>query len=282
MKDVCIIRFSGGLGNQLFQYALYRKLLFLGKQVKADIRDYEMGREKRPFLLEKIGIRMDYIDDEDIARYSLNNPLMNSIKAKLGIVTNYSEKESYIFDPNVLQLEDAYIRGYWQCPHYYDDIRDILLKDIEFPQMSNNKEAIRETMGKQNSVSIHVRMGDYLYFPDRYGGICDKEYYRRALDIIESRVEDPIYYGFSDDIERAKDLLRFKDKIKWMEPSPGTVTYDDMNLMRSCKHSIIANSSYSWWGAYLGYAPQRVVIAPVKWINTYRDCEIWCDEWIKA
>ncbi len=274
-----IIKFSGALGNQLFEYALYKKIA-MKTAVKADLSDFDKGLEQRKFYLEELGIKLDYATKEDLRKYSFDVPVLNGLKRRLGLIRIYNEKESYVFDEGVLDINDGYLHGYWQCPKYFDDIKEDIIRDIRFPELSENQIEIKNKMEISNSVSIHVRMGDYLKFKDKYGNICSLDYYKKAIDIIKSKVPDAVFYGFSDDINMASELLQSED-ICWIRSNSEDNAYNDMNLMRSCKHNIIANSSFSWWGAYLGSNKDKIVVAPSRWTNTSDRCDIWCDGWIK-
>ncbi len=275
-----IIKFSGALGNQLFEYAFYKKIS-MKTPVKADLSNFDKGLEQRKFYLEELDIKLDHSTREDLRKYSFNIPVLNGLKKRLGFINVYNEKESYVFDEEALHIEDGYLDGYWQCPKYFDDIKEDIIKDIRFPELLNEQAEIKSKMESCNSVSIHVRMGDYLKFKDKYGNICSIDYYKKAIDIIKSKVSDPVFYGFSDDIDMASELLSDED-ICWIRSNSEDNAYNDMNLMSSCRHNIIANSSFSWWGAYLGTYKDKIVIAPSKWTNTSNRCYIWCDNWIRV
>ena len=275
-----IVKFMGGLGNQLFIYGLYKKFKTMGRIVRADITEYCTGVEKRPFSLTELGINLNIAQRDEIRIYSRKNPI-NIIKNKAGMVCNYMEKVSYIYDEHVLKLDNAYVTGYWQNPKYFDDIKDILLRDIKFPSLNYKNEGLKNKIMSENAVAVHVRMGDYLKFSKKYGDICDTEYYRRAFNTIESRIESPIYYGFSDDVLSAKRVIKDMRKIRWIESTEVDRPYDDLNIMKSCKHFVLANSSFSWWGGYLGDYTEKIVISPNKWVNTSDKCDIWCEDWIR-
>ncbi len=275
-----VLKFNGGLGNQMFQFALYKKLESLGRQVRADLRDFVDKSERRNFYLEKLGIRLEVADDAQLRKYAPDYNKVNLVKNKLGLMKKVIDEPTYVFKGDVLRAEDAFVDGYWQCPKYFDDLRNDIVDDVCFPALPENQEEVRNKMIAENSVTVHVRLGDYLKFSEKYGGICTKEYYLKAFDFIESRIHNPVYYGFSDDISLAKEM--FSDRnIAWLDLNSEEDACNDLYLMSSCRHNIIANSSFSWWGAYLGRNEDKIVIAPSKWINSDVKCDIWCADWIK-
>jgi hypothetical protein len=277
---VIVIKFGGALGNQLFQYALYLKIRSLGRNVKADIKNYRNGNDKRLYYLSNLGVDLPIVEDDNLNVCSSGNRAVRFIKNRIVRFLTYEEKHNYCFDERVLNIKRGIIRGYWQCPKYFDDIKPLITKSIVFPELDSEQEYYRKKMMHEDSVFVHVRMGDYLTFSDKYGGICTKEYYDKAFQYLEDRIDNPIYYGFSDDVNAAKSFLQ-RDDIIWLDMNTEETAYNDLYLMASCKHCIIANSSFSWWGVYLGKQENKIVIAPDKWTNTNQLCDIWCDGWIK-
>ncbi len=275
-----IVRFMGSLGNQLFQYALYRKLEYLGRDVGADIGEYKKGIEHRYFYLDKLGISVIEKSQAEINKICPDNRLLYIINRMKGLAQRYSEKKSYVYDKRVLDVDNTYLDGYWQCPLYFDDIKREIIDSISFPHLPNEQEIIKNQMQHEESVFIHVRRGDYLLFDDKYGGICTKEYYNNSIDYIIGKISNPIFYGFSDDIDGAKEFIDRED-INWVSYNSEINAYNDLSLMINCKNGIMANSSFSWWAAYLMRDKTGVVIAPQKWINNGNACEIWCDSWIR-
>lgn len=274
-----VIRISGGLGNQLFQYALFRKMSESGKTVKADRRYYTESLEMRQYYLDRLGIELDHAGKADLKRYAYDFNYLNLARRKLGLMKCYYDNPTYVFKPDILKISDGYLDGYWQCPEYFDDIRNIIVGEVTFPNLPDKQNEIRKKMLDENSVAVHVRLGDYVTLSERYGNICTKEYYTRAFEYIRSRVPDAVFYGFSDEPELAQDML--DEDIIWLKSNSDENAANDLCLMASCKHNIIANSSFSWWGAYLGRYSEKIVVAPSKWVNSDTACEIWCKDWVR-
>ncbi len=274
-----IVNFCGGLGNQLFQYAIYSKLDFLGKKVRADLSQYRNKTEERFYQLDKLGISLNEPNLFQRKLYLPQKSIVYLIKTYLGIVNYRYEENYYSYQEDVLKQSNVYLDGYWQNPKYFVDIKESIISSIKFPSLPKEQEQIRMKMLSENSVFVHVRLGDYLNNQKLYGGICTKEYFDKAFHIVDERLDNPKYYGFSDDIDNAKKIIE-RDDICWINYNNEDTAYNDLYLMSSCKNSIISNSSFSWWGAFLQYN-YGTVIAPSKWMNGIEDCGIWCDGWIK-
>ena len=287
-KDKLIIRFKGGLGNQMFQYAMYCKQKHLGKQVCADVSAYTEREECMPFVLCDVfpQISLQLVKDEEAAYYlaaqNKKNILDKVIAAFWWQERDYtSEKENGVFDKRVFSLKKGFLDGYWQTEKYFSDIREELLKDFQFEVADSSLKKYADKI-RDNSVSVHVRRGDYLNFPDIYGGICGMDYYKKAMDFFCEKNPETVFYVFSDDKEWVQKAFReynavvvekdfFSDYEDWY----------DMYLMSQCNHNIIANSSFSWWGAWLNQNKNKKVISPGKWFNGEKTLDIWCPEWIR-
>lgn len=278
-----IIRVCGGLGNQLFQFALYKKLCLLGKDVYLDkILYWSKRREKRPYCLDMLNNNIRYCSNKQ--RKNLSNNDSNRIswyfqKRKGLKESHYYEKKASAFEKEIFDFDDAYLDGYWQNERYFADIRDTLLKELHF-NVSKDAVALLKEIQSCNAVSIHVRRGDYLKDSRRCEDICALEYYRRAMNFVEEKVMVDQYYIFSDDIEWCKEQFKNDSRYVFIDPRSEKEASTDMKLMSSCKHNIIANSSFSWWAAWLNENPQKIVVAPSIWVKG-RDLDIWCDGWKK-
>lgn len=195
----------------------------------------------------------------------------------------YVEKEEFEFDPEVFNQQGKTIVGIWQAEAYFRDIKEIILKEFEFrtPCDEKNRELI-EKIVSSNSVSIHVRRGDYLN--DRWknilGVIRGTFYYDNAVNLISEKVKNPQYFLFSDDIKWAKNNLKL-DNCIYVNHNIGRNSYVDMYLMSICKHNIIANSTFSWWAAWLNMNPQKIVTIPEKWIIGKSCEEMYPARWVK-
>ncbi len=190
-------------------------------------------------------------------------------------------KDAIRFFPEVFNINEKYISGYWQSEKYFKDYEDDIRKLYSFPAINDveNKHIAMMAMDTE-SVSLHVRRGDYLNEP-LLNGICEEKYYESAISEIKKRVNNPLFFVFSNDIPWCR--VHFKqENIIFVDNNTGQNSYRDMQLMSFCKHHIIANSSFSWWGAWLG-SKEGITIAPRKWFNGVNDCDmdIYPLKWIR-
>lgn len=281
-----IIRMTGGLGNQMFQYALYLKLKTLGRQVKMDdVTEYE-NRDARPIMLWCFGLSYPKASREEINRLTDGFvKLSHRIRRKLfGRKSLEYQEQSCNFDEQVLMREPAYLTGYFQSDRYFKDIEKQVREAFRFSDKiwqgidAGTAEKIRnfqEQIDKALSVSIHIRRGDYMENEAVYGHICTEAYYKRAVELMKEKYPGARFFVFSNEPEWAE---------KWIEDQYGSgngftviegtdemTGYLDLFLMSRCKHHILANSSFSWWGAWLNPREDKTVIAPSKWFNN-QDC----------
>ena len=275
-----IIRIQGGLGNQLFQYALYKSFEETGQDVRADITAYLDGREERKLELNKLGLKIRKAEKKELHNYYAENLIWPDkiLRYTLGR-KKYIKEKSFDFNSNILKLTDGYFSGYWQSEKYFKNIENKLRRSITFQEINTNAIIKREQqMKEQNSVSVHIRMGDYLERLEMYGGICTQDYYRRALAYMLKHVEAPMFYVFSDEPKKAEIVLKGYNYCMVTENRGGD-SYKDMYLMSRCKHHIIANSTFSWWGAWLDEKANQIVLTPSKWNNFCKENEICRKGW---
>jgi len=163
---------------------------------------------------------------------------------------------------------DCYLSGYWQSENYFKDIKEIIRKDFKFRQkLTDQNLMIAKQILSSNSVSLHIRRGDYITNADSVHSNCTVDYYTRAMDYFDSKLSNPIYFIFSDDIEWVKKNLKIRNEHKFINHNKGLNSHNDMHLMSLCRHNIIANSSFSWWGAWLNSNREKIVVAPEKWFK---------------
>jgi hypothetical protein len=264
----------GGLGNQLCQYALYEKFKFLGKNVKLDLYDYYTtgdDREWRKLELDWFdGLKYETCTDEDRIKY-LDSDLKwySRIRRKIFGRKSLQLDDTGEYIPDLLDRDNVYLYGYWDCERYYNDIMPLLRDKIKFPPNPNTKNIdIIKKMESENSVSIHIRRQDYLTVAEgkRYMGICTDEYYKMAMEYIEKKVPNTVYYVFSDDIQYAKANFN-RGNMHVIDWNTGKDSMYDMELMSHCKHNICANSTFSIWGARLNPYPEKIMIRPLKHDN---------------
>lgn len=277
-----IIKMSGGLGNQMFQYALYRQLLAQGKPAKIDdVTEYQGIGVREKHLRQAFGITYEKCTREElVALTDAYMDIWSRIRRKItGRKTRSYMEHQFNYDEAVFQQEAAYFEGCWQTEKYFSGIKRELLEAFTFRcEIDDNNRRFLEQIQTTESVSIHIRRGDYLTgaVQNLYGNICTDEYYERAMKRIQERVPDVFYYVFTNDIPWAKKHLQ-GEQYAIVDCNDESTGYLDMMLMSHCKHNIIANSSFSWWAAWLNRNPEKIVIAPDRWLNG-KDCsDIYCD-----
>jgi hypothetical protein len=195
---------------------------------------------------------------------------LNKIRRNtIGRRKTHIEEKEIDFKEEILQLKgDYYLDGYWQSEKYFSRIPDAIRNDFSFrPVISPSKLDLIEKMKKGNSVSIHVRKAKDFETKSRIN-TCDVDYYRRAIDKMRNSVTNAVFYVFSDNFDWCRENLAFAEPVFMdTKAAPGDDGCLDMQLMSYCKHNIIANSSYSWWSAWLNPNKDKLVIAPSIWFN---------------
>ena len=282
-----IIRLYGGLGNQMFQYAFGRAVAEkLKTTLKLDLNWFneENRLSARNYELSCFNVQENFASDEEIefCKMQKRNSMFGPMRKLLGkpkyYVGNYVEKELFVYEKEVFnQCINTYFDGHWQCYKYLEKIREILLQ--EFSPKKNLKG-----INNANSVSIHVRRGDYIHNSEvnKVHGLCSPDYYNRAINTIASKVINPHFFLFSDDIDWVKKNFQINYPATAIDCNDINSGYIDMMLMKDCKHNILANSSFSWWGAWLNKNPEKIVIAPDKWFNDDRNTnDLILEDWIR-
>jgi hypothetical protein len=292
VRNIKIVQISSGLGNQMFQYALYKKLSMKSDDVYLDTKSsYDVNDQHNGYELKRVfGINPNVAVDSDIDKLSdINNHFKARFRRKLfGYKkTFYKEKMEFSFDSQVMNKDNVYIKGYWQNINYFKDITEELRNDFKFIEEldQENCKIAKKILSDKQSVSIHVRRGDYYrnkQFEDKFGNIANLEYFKAAIEYLNSQISDISFYIFSDDINWVKENLGHLGDFKYIDHNRGLDSYRDMQLMSLCKHNIIANSTFSWWPAFLNSNVEKIVIAPSKWINIKElsNVELFPDEWI--
>lgn len=291
-----IVRIHGGLSNQLFQYALGRALssktqkeLFLTWVPFAkDPWEYCLpyfnikGKmAKDSYLFGFVGLRKRQKLFDNLYHYT------KRLKLHRVLFPFYHVEKAFHFDPNILEKNGGYFEGFWQTEKYFKNIEDDIRKEITLIKpLSGYSQKIMEMIRNSSAVSLHVRRGDYITRPDAavFHGTCSLEYYKNAIEHISKKVSLPHFFLFSDDPEWTRENFKWLPFPFTCVKNPSEKNYEDLILMSSCKHHIIANSSFSWWGAWLNSRKDKIVIAPEKWFanapkNDTRD--LLPETWIK-
>lgn len=268
----------------MFQYAAARRLAKMHKtELKLDISSFHINN-LRKYELDCFELEASIATERDIDR-CLGSFRMKRLRflRKLGINLNLESIKSpnllkelhYHFNPNVLTASNnSYLLGYWQSEKYFVDIKDTLLKEFTFRHCKGNKNAlIQEAIRSTESVSIHIRRTDYITNPaaHQFHGVCSLEYYQNCIKVLEKKIENPHFFVFSDDPVWVQENFKINFPTTIVRDNDLTKGFEDLRLMIQCRHNIIANSSFSWWGAWLNSNPQKVVLAPRKW---FRDSSV--------
>lgn len=284
-----IVEIVGGLGNQMFQYAFYHKLKKHHKdsQVKIYLKRFGETPDNQGYELGNVfGISQEpIVYDKDVSNLiddSVN--FISRVKRKiLGRKKTFYLEQIFRYDSKVFSQKNnqvIYFRGLWQDELYFSDLRNELLEVFHFrtDNLDNCNLQILKQIKQSNSVSIHIRRGDYISnekYNNILGGVCTYRYYKEALEYLQSKVESTSLFVFSDDIDWVKSEFDFFEgkKVTYVSGNFGKESYIDMYLMTMCKHNIIANSSFSWWGAWLNKNELKIVLAPEKWFKNNRRLE---------
>lgn len=286
-----IVKILGGLGNQMFQYAFFMtmKKAFPDEPVTIDLSCFHGYPLHNGFELNRIfSLNYTKASFSDIAKVAY--PYSNYRLWQIGKYilpkrkSMYIENDHLIYDKSVFKSSKyEYFDGYWQNLNYFSTIEENIKKTFIFRPFEDsenlkNKKIIQE----KQSASIHIRRGDYLK-NSIYQNICNIEYYQKALQILRDRTSTDVFFVFSDNEEWCKfnifPLLEHK-KVIFIDYNRGIYSYRDMQLMSLCNHNIIANSSFSWWAAWLNSHSDKTVIAPRKWINRETTSMQFPKEWI--
>ena len=287
-----IVRFKGGLGNQMFQYAFLKSLSSYNRDVRGSLGFYRKNVNTASFSLTDVfdNVKFELVDDSVFEDIDHKWKRIKQNKDKLALfVKDYPNRFFWVEDPqgtfnkHIFETENCVFIGYWQTEKYFSHIRRELLEDFLFSegevQLSRMKEAF---LRAENYVSIHIRRGDYLEFSENYGDICTWDYYSAAIEYIKKIIKNPIFVFCSDDINWTKEHYKMKEAI-YIEPGMFECyqPWYDMCLMSCCSSNIIANSSFSWWGAWLNQRSDKKVVAPTPWFHNYNMPDICPDDWVR-
>ena len=285
-----ITRLLGGLGNQLFQYALARRLSFMHNvPLKLDISQFGLCKPRR-YSLSAFNIIEDFATEEDIAQIK-GNGRMNFRSLTERILSYYKRSHIYEqffhYDSNILRSpKNVYLEGYWQSELYFKDIEDIIRREFRVkikPDSDNEQTSV--LIKNVNAVSLHIRRTDYVFDKaiNQFHGTCDLAYYQQAVKIIAQKVSTPHFFIFSDDILWAKKNLILEYPTVFISHNDDTRDFEDLRLITLCRHHIMSNSTFSWWGAWLNEKNDKIVIVPKKWFNdkSIDTKDLILQEWMK-
>lgn len=299
-----IVKLQGGAGNQMFQYAIGRNLaLHYNTGLKLDTGTYSnnlaasgpenfnniISTEKttsRRYELDNFSIQAEIATENEIQlfRHQTNWLLRGR---KFLTQSKYITESNYRFNPDYLKFgSNCYLNGYWQSEQYFTGVSEVIRNEFQFTSSQDTANLKMEALIKSsNSVSIHVRRGDYIHNPAtvKFHGICSDVYYRQAVKFVSEKVQFPHFFIFSDDMDWVQQNLALSHPVTFVNINDENSAINDLRLMSRCQHHIIANSSFSWWSAWLNNYKDKIVVAPTKWFNdtSIDTSTVLPDKWYK-
>lgn len=273
----------GGLGNQMFQFAAGRALaLDRDDELRLDTKGFNGYRLHQGFQLEQAFVGAFQVATESDMQAVLGWQRARWVRRLVARPTMAPlRKHSFIIEPHFQYwqgIHDApprcYLKGYWQSERYFRKHAEKLRADFRFRSaLAGQGAVLADKIRGCNAVSLHVRRGDYVsdHATAATHGLCPLDYYQAAARHVLSRVNNPIFFVFSDDMQWVRRHLTLPAPMEYIDHNQQA--YDEMHLMSLCKHHVIANSSFSWWGAWLNPNPDRIVVAPSQWFAVARNTQ---------
>ena len=275
-----VVDINGQLGNQMFQYALGRHLQLRGRRVQYHIGYFKEHPEHDFALPRMFGLNLPEATTSQVLvlrehRHRLIDRVRRKIFGRHEHVFTEIGTGSLAYKPEVFDFKRGLIDGYWQSEKYFLPIEETIRKEFTFPEASIRNKALAEEMSETLSVSIHVRRGDYFgSFP-----VMDESYFEPAMAYFLKKYNNVRFYVFSNDLDWCRGHLK-AEHISFVDGNTGKDSPWDMWLMTQCKHNIIANSTFSWWGAWLNQNEGKEVIAPRTWLYHQEHPDVYCNNWI--
>ena len=275
-----LIKVTGGLGNQMFIYAFYMQMKKRFPHVYIDLSDMVHYHVH-------YGYEMNHVFNLPRTEFCMNQTLKKVIEF-LFFKTILERKQKGSMKP----YERSYVwpliyfKGFYQSEKYFEGIKDEVRQAFTFDLSQANEKSLKMLArmdNEDNTVSLHVRRGDYLQAKhwNAIRHICQLPYYQNALSKLKELVAEPVFYVFSDDIDWVKDNLPLENAI-FVDWNKGQDSWQDMMLMSHCRHHIICNSTFSWWGAWLDPRKDKIVIAPERWTQYTVSDEVVPSSWIQV
>ena len=274
-----IVKIMGGLGNQMFQYAVARRMAAKANtQLLMDVTGYEHmaeGDTPRQYELDVYAITGTVATPEQLAKVQppeATRSITDKVLRRLGMgkVWEIGEGDPVLNGHVMAAPNNSYLTGWWQNEKYFEDIRSIILDEFT-PKAapSDTNQKYLDEINKSEAVAIHVRRGDYVtnQSANVFHGLAPIDYYKQSIEYMRGKLKSPRFFVFSDDIAWCKENLPLGKDAVFVEGNGGKQAYEDIRLQQACKHNIIANSSFSWWGAWLNENEQKIVIAPKVWFQ---------------
>ena len=277
----------GGLGNQMFQYAYARSLaLDLDTDISFDITFFEKRKERDLSLLKFRlipTIRFDRLPSRELNKAFILDRFSRKYAAESLLKKQFlfwPTMQPYPMECNLDGGKDIKLYGYWQGEKYFKHHREEIANELRvISDVTDADRNLMDDMRNENSVCVHIRRGDYVSCEWL---VCDPAYYEKGSKLMNDKLKNPSFYIFSDDIQWVKENIHFPDNCKIVYADDGKHTdYEILRLMYSCNNFIISNSTFSWWGQWLSYNKDKIVIAPSRWMNDNLNYDfMYSDEWI--
>ncbi len=289
-----LVRLNGGLGNQLFQYAAGKALAdYHSVELKLDISTFK-NNKFRVYELDHFAVTASIATSDEINPFTFENrPVyVRFLKKFLQRTKPHYQRSIYRephfnFDTDFFKASDnTYLGGYWQSEKYFHQIAPVIRKEFKVTQsLKGRNTELAEKIQNSNSVCMHIRRGDYVSVSRirDIHGVCSPDYYIKTVERIKIRTASPHFFIFSDDISWVKSNIKMADPTTFVDHNSVETAYEDFRLMSLCKNHIIANSSFSWWSAWLSESSNKIVVVPSKWFNcSERNTQdLIPEEWLK-
>ncbi|RYY08114.1 MAG: alpha-1,2-fucosyltransferase [Sphingobacteriaceae bacterium] len=298
-----ITKLVSGLGNQLLQYAMGKQLAIARNvPLRLDVSFFE-DQDLRSYKLNNFNINAKIASDAEIEPFRKNINAYQKLHQQTSFYAKvyrnleplvfpkhtknyFKESTWWILEPEIYKTpSDIYIEGYWQHYKYYENLKPLILEELTLKKQldDNAQNWLTSIKSDQGSVAVHIRRGDYVSDPgaNYLMGVLPVNYYNKAISYIKQKVSNPTFYFFSDDLDWVKHNIQTDASNFYVN---GNLDYVDLNLMRHCNHQIIANSTFSWWGAFLNRNPDKIVVAPQQWSpreDVNRNIHLQFPDWIK-
>lgn len=294
-----VVKVMAGVGNQLFQYALYRSLRQNGScYVDLGWFDNKQRKYWYPYQIKDLGLKADiisreeyivkeyYLENHKISEDNFLNHIIQNERSNMPIINLVQEKHPYIYE-TYERIKDSYFTGYYQNIKYSKDVIEDIRNEVKFPITEDIRFLkIKNDVLTQNSVSVHIRLNDYAEIED-FEEVCPIAYYVKAIQYMNKHIDNPHFYIFSNKIEEVKEKLPVLGSYTFVDIYDRSYGLGDMELISLCKHNIISNSTFSWWATVLNKNENKIVISPNKWdvrpatSKCQEDINLWFDDWVR-
>lgn len=291
-----VVKLIGGLGNQLFQYAAGRMLSILhNTELKLDVTSFE-HYDWHTYSLKPFQVNEVFASQKDVAAVKgTSRKRLSRIIFYLNKMINpcykppiFTERNLRPYNPRITRTtKNVYLDGYWQSEKYFANIQDVIRHEFTVKyQQDHESQEIGKTIAETQSVSIHIRRGNYISNPklNKIHGTCSLEYYQECVRRIAEKIAFPHFFVFSDDPRWVRENLNLEHPTTFISHNDAGKDYEDLRLMSMCQHQIIANSTFSWWAAWLNPNPNKIILAPRRWFNdaSADTQDLLPDDWIKV